>query len=105
MGKLIRDRIPDIIVMSGRAANVKRLGDKAYRAALLDKLMEEAAELRQAENATAVLEEAADVLEVLISIVGLRGHALDDLLNTAAMKRAERGGFRDRLWLSTGGSQ
>jgi predicted house-cleaning noncanonical NTP pyrophosphatase (MazG superfamily) len=66
--------------------------NRAYRAALLDKLDEESAELRHARNSTAILKEAADVLEVLISIVESRGHTLDDLLHMAAIKRAERGG-------------
>ncbi len=104
-GKLIRDEIPAIIAASGREAEVTRLDESAYRVALLAKLDEEAAEVRQAGSPAAVLEEAADVLEVLIGIAGLHGYTLDDLLHTAAVKRAERGGFRDRLWLTTGDPQ
>ena len=96
------DGIPAIIAASGRAADVKKLDVNAYLGALMDKLDEEAAELRHASNTAAILEEAADVLEVLIGIVESRGHTFDDLLNAAAMKRAERGGFRDRLWLTAG---
>jgi predicted house-cleaning noncanonical NTP pyrophosphatase (MazG superfamily) len=46
------------------------------------------------------MEEAADVLEVLIGIAERRGHTVDDLLQVAANKRTERGGFRDKLWLT-----
>ncbi|MCH9669650.1 MAG: nucleoside triphosphate pyrophosphohydrolase [Actinomycetia bacterium] len=98
-GKLVRDGIPAIIAASGRTANVKRLDGSDYHAALLDKLDEETAELRQATAPAAVLEEAADVLEVLIGIVGEHGHNLDALLRSAEIKRAERGGFTERLWL------
>ena len=105
VGKLIRDGIPAIIAASGRTADVKKLDAKAYRAALLDKLDEETAELRHAGRSTAILEEAADVLEVLISIAESRGYTLDDLLHTAATKRVERGGFQGKLWLRTGESQ
>ncbi len=103
-GKLIRDGIPAIIAASGRAAKVKKLDDNAYRVALWAKLDEETAELRQAGSSTAILEEAADVLEVLISIAESRGYTLDDLLHAAAIKRAERGGFQGKLWLTTGES-
>jgi predicted house-cleaning noncanonical NTP pyrophosphatase (MazG superfamily) len=105
MGKLIRDGIPAIIAASGREAEVTRLDESAYSVALLAKLDEEAAELRQAGNSAAILEEAADVLEVLIGIVELHGYTVEDLLHTADIKRAERGGFRDRLWLKTGDPQ
>lgn len=103
-GKLIRDGVSAIIATSGRTAEVKTLDDNAYRAALWEKLDEETAELRRASNPTAVLEEAADVLEALIGIAEARGYTLDDLLRTAAKKRAERGGFCGRLWLRTGGT-
>ena len=105
MGKLIRDGIPAIIAASGRSAIVKTLDDEAYRAALLDKRDEEAAEVRQATDSAAVMEEAADVLEVLIGIAQSHGYTLDDLLMRAATKRAERGGFGGRLWLLAVGSQ
>src|SRR5262245_63287046 len=42
MGKLVRDRIPEIIRSEGGSARTRALGDEAYRAALLDKLLEEA---------------------------------------------------------------
>jgi predicted house-cleaning noncanonical NTP pyrophosphatase (MazG superfamily) len=99
MGKLVRDKIPDIIRGSGRTADVRQLDDRAYLAALYEKLAEEAAELRRANNADNILEEAADVLEVLISLAALHGHTLDDIVRVASEKRSERGGFDKRLWL------
>jgi len=99
MGKLVRDKIPDIIRASGRTAEVRQLDREAYLAALYDKLGEEAAELRGANTADKVVEEAADVLEVLIGLAALRGHTLDDILRVAFAKRTERGGFGERLWL------
>jgi predicted house-cleaning noncanonical NTP pyrophosphatase (MazG superfamily) len=99
MGKLVRDKIPDIIRASGRTAEVRQLDREAYLAALYDKLGEEAAELRGANTADKVVEEAADVLEVLIGLAALHGHTLDDILRVAFAKRTERGGFGERLWL------
>ena len=83
MGKLVRDKIPDIIRASGRTAEVRQLDERSYLAALRDKLAEE----------------AADVLEVLISIAALHRHTLDDIVRVASEKRSERGGFDEQLWL------
>jgi len=97
MGKLVRDKIPEIIRASGRTPVVRRLDDQSYLGALHDKLLEEAAELRDAARANQLIEEAADVLEVLIGMATLHGHTLDDIVCVAAEKRTERGGFEDRL--------
>ena len=99
MAKLVRDKIPDIIRVSGRTAEVRQLDERSYLAALHDKLAEEAAELRGTNSAEDVLEEAADVLEVLVSIAALHRHTLDDIVRVASEKRSERGGFDERLWL------
>src|SRR5690606_342167 len=68
MGKLVRDKIPEFIRASGRTPHVSALSPSAYREALIDKLREEAAELQAAQTGEALLEEAADVLEVLAAI-------------------------------------
>ncbi len=104
MAKLVRDRIPDIIRASGRTPVTRRLSDADYRAALDAKLGEEVAELRAAGGADAVLEEAADVLEVLAAMVALHGRTVDDIVAAAARKRAERGGFAQRVWLENDAS-
>jgi predicted house-cleaning noncanonical NTP pyrophosphatase (MazG superfamily) len=68
MGKLVRDRIPEIIRAEGSRAVTRRLDDDAYRDALLDKLVEEAHELRNAPRESAGIGEAADVYEVLLAL-------------------------------------
>lgn len=97
MGKLVRDRIPESIEASGRRALTRVLDDAEYDAALLDKLLEEVDELRGARQEER-LEEAADVYEVLLAIIGRLGLEADDLAVAAARKRKERGGFEARLW-------
>lgn len=98
MGKLVRDRIPEIIEASGRTPVVRVLDSASYEAALLDKLLEEAQELQEATPEDR-LEEAADVYEVLLAIAELIGVEIRRVAERADVKRAERGGFRDRLWL------
>lgn len=99
MGKLVRDKIPDIIRASGRTPHVSTLAGDQYRLALIDKIREEVDELVAAEKSDAVIEEAADVLEVLIAMVAEHGADLDSIVDVARHKRTERGGFGMRVWL------
>ena len=70
-GKLVRDRIPEIIRASGADPVVRTLTGEELIAALFDKLAEEASELREAGPLDAA-EEMADVMEV---VLGLGCHA------------------------------
>lgn len=99
MGKLVRDRIPDLIRASGRVAHVKTLSAGAYREALIEKLSEEVAELAAEQTSAGVLAEAADLLEVLVAIAVDHGATLDTIIGVARRKRVERGGFDMRIWL------
>lgn len=100
MGKLVRDRIPEIIRAQGRTADTRVLDDDAYRDALLDKLAEECRELRDAPQ-DQVLDETADVYEVLLAIASHRGLTLETVADHAAVKRGERGAFADRVYLES----
>ncbi|MFI6295907.1 nucleoside triphosphate pyrophosphohydrolase [Nonomuraea sp. NPDC050790] len=99
MGKLVRDNIPEIIRRGGGEPDVRVLGVAEYRGALLAKLFEEATELREA-PADEVAGEIADVYEVLRAIAAVDGLEWDAVEKVADGKRAERGGFRDRLYLA-----
>ena len=91
MGKLVRDKIPQIIIADGRTPIVRTLSDEEYLSELDRKLNEEVAEY-QADKS---LEEMADVLEVLLAICEARGHSVDELIEVRDKKREKRGGFRD----------
>jgi predicted house-cleaning noncanonical NTP pyrophosphatase (MazG superfamily) len=99
LAKLVRDRIPDIIRASGRVPVITTLTEGDYRAALYDKLREEVAELLEAQTPDAVVEEAADILEVLIAIAAGQGATPEHVLDVAQRKRTERGAFELRLSL------
>ncbi|MFL6070435.1 MAG: nucleoside triphosphate pyrophosphohydrolase [Actinomycetes bacterium] len=100
MGKLVRDRIPEIIEADGRVPVLRLLNENEYDAALIAKLHEEVAELASASPADR-LEEAADVYEVLLALLVHVGHSPDDLVRVADHKRAQRGGFTGRVWLES----
>ena len=94
MGKLVRDKIPQIIIADGRTPIVRTLSDEEYLSELDRKLNEEVAEY-QADKS---LEEIADVLEVLLAICEDRGHSVDELIEVRDKKREKRGGFRDKVY-------
>lgn len=96
--KLVRDRIPVIIVANGGAASFRVLEQDEYRAALHAKLAEEARELRAAAPGEQ-LGELADLLEVVKALAAGSGHTLEEVINAAAAKTAKRGGFNKRIWL------
>lgn len=94
MGKLVRDKIPQIIIEDGRTPIVRTLSDEEYLSELDRKLNEEVAEY-QADKS---LEEMADVLEVLFAICEARGHSVDELMEVRDKKREKRGGFLDKVY-------
>ena len=100
MGKLVRDRIPEMIRENGRQPVAWQLSEEQILGALTAKLLEEAEELRDAEP-HAQLEEAADVYEVLRAVATTIGVSMDEVVSRAEKKRAERGGFEQRIWLES----
>jgi predicted house-cleaning noncanonical NTP pyrophosphatase (MazG superfamily) len=96
--KLIRDGLPAMMRAQGLTVEDRRLDDHAFRAALLDKLVEEAAEARGAGNADALVEELADLMEVLGALLTVSDRSLDDVETVRLAKRAARGGFDERVY-------
>lgn len=94
MGKLVRDKIPQIIRDNGKEPIVEILSEEDYLIELDKKLNEEVAEY-QADKS---IEEMADVLEVLFAICEARGHSVDELMQIREEKREKRGGFKDRIY-------
>ncbi|MEW9527383.1 nucleoside triphosphate pyrophosphohydrolase [Microbispora sp. NPDC049125] len=97
-GKLVRNRIPEIIEADGRTAKVRVLGESELVPALMAKLIEEAEELREAEPADR-LGELADISEVLAALVTTLGFSDEQVQEAVCHKRAKRGSFSRRLWL------
>lgn len=101
-GKLVRDRIPEIIEESGRIARTRQLEPAERLPALLAKLQEETAELRSAGTVPQRIEEIADVLEVLKAIAADLDTPWIEIETVAGAKRAERGGFERGFWMELG---
>ena len=97
--KLVRDYIPKIIEDDGEIVITRVLEDEEYRNELYRKLLEESNEVISAENPESILEELADVLEVVRAIAELDGFQFEDIVDTAHHKQLKRGGFKNRVFL------
>ncbi|NSC25206.1 nucleotide pyrophosphohydrolase [Streptomyces albus subsp. chlorinus] len=96
--KLVRDLIPQIIREDGLSPVVRLLGEDDYRAALREKLVEEAGEARDA-PAGQLLAELADLVEVIEALLSAYQLTWEDLVALAGRKRSERGGFTQKIFL------
>lgn len=97
-GKLVRDRIPEIISANGQTPVVRVLDGDDLIPALISKLREETEELANA-GSDQRLAELADIREVVAALTAALGFTETEADDAAADKRAERGGFTRRLWL------
>lgn len=94
MGKLVRDKIPEIIKADGKTPITRILEQDEYLSELDRKINEEVAEYQSDKS----LEEMADVLEVLFAICEGRGYSIEELMATKQKKQEERGGFQKRIF-------
>ena len=93
--KLVRDRIPEIILNSGKECKTRILSDEEYLKMLDAKLDEELAEYHQDQN----LEELADLLELIYASAIAHGYTLEDLEAKRAEKAKTRGTFEQKILL------
>jgi predicted house-cleaning noncanonical NTP pyrophosphatase (MazG superfamily) len=96
--KLVRDRIPEIIQANGKCFSIETMSEPEYRQALLEKLVEEALEARQA-SPEELVTELADIQEVLAALMAAWQIAPEQAQQLQRQRHAERGGFDQRLKL------
>jgi predicted house-cleaning noncanonical NTP pyrophosphatase (MazG superfamily) len=96
--KLVRDQVPAIVAADGGQPVTRVLDHVGYEAALRAKLLEEAHEAQAAPDGE-LISELADVLEVLQALAAVHDMVWADVVSEASRKRAERGGFDQRILL------
>jgi predicted house-cleaning noncanonical NTP pyrophosphatase (MazG superfamily) len=97
-GKLVRDLIPEIIKEAGGTPVTAQVEGADLREALRLKVLEEVNELVDADSEH-LLEEIADVYEVLRSITTSLSREWSEIEELARQKRIERGAFDRGIWL------
>jgi predicted house-cleaning noncanonical NTP pyrophosphatase (MazG superfamily) len=96
--KLVRDKIPEIVKSNeGIDVPTRTLDDDEYLAYLLKKVVEEATELSETKTDDHLVEEIADVYEIIDSIIALKNMQREDVLKVQDEKRQKRGGFDKRI--------
>src|SRR6185437_1739141 len=89
-GKLVRDKIPEIIRANGEVPYTWVAEGAEYQRLLLAKLSEEVLEFIASDSDPL---ELADVLEVVMALADDLGIGQEELERLRAEKAAERGGF------------
>lgn len=93
--KLVRDKIPDIVLSEGKNCEFNILLDSRFIEELEKKLLEEINEYLGSKQ----IEELADIEEVLRAILRAKNVSKSDFENIIKKKEKERGGFKKRIFL------
>lgn len=93
--KLIRDKIPEIIIANNGNPITHIADDTEYKAKLKAKLLEEANEFIESED----ISEIADVYEVIDAICDLYGFDKAEIAKIKQDKFDKRGGFSKKIIL------
>ena len=94
--KLVRDKIPEIITADGEVPITRTLDAKEYRQKLLEKLVEEAGELRDSDGDLGERADIAEVLKALDTVLEFDSTMIEE---ARSLKAERRGGFEQRIFL------
>jgi predicted house-cleaning noncanonical NTP pyrophosphatase (MazG superfamily) len=99
--KLVRDLIPEIIRANGDIPHTRTLRGTEYKKALRAKLLEEATECTKAKSRSRLIDELADIQEVMLALYKEFAITCEEVTKTARKKRKQRGGFTKRIFLES----
>lgn len=95
--KIVRDRIPEIILFDGKTPKYKKLDEKQAVEALIEKFREELNEFQEDNS----IEELADLLSILNALAKKLKYRKRDIMKVEKKKTKERGGFEDNIFLES----
>jgi len=96
--KLVRDRIPEIIMSKGETPVTRVLNESEYKEELEKKLLEEYKEVIEA-TGNDRREELADMIEVIRALGNLENTTIEEIIKIADDKTDKRGAFNDKIFL------
>lgn len=91
--KLVRDRIPELMQQQGKFGEAKQVDGSELDLSLRTKLIEEAHEVKGAPDTESLIEELADVVEVVSALAKLHSIDQDTIEARRVQKKEKRGGF------------
>lgn len=98
--KLIRDKIPEIITMTGKQAKTTILSNDDYVKELQKKTKEELQEYLTSANDQEALDELADLLELIHALAKIHGSSIEEVEKAREAKAIQRGGFDEKVFLT-----
>ena len=93
--KLVRDKIPNIMIENGAVPIIKTLTDEEYLEELKNKLHEEVNEYLESGN----IEELADLWEVMLAILNVENVSKNEFEKICTDKVLKRGAFNKKIFL------
>ena len=103
--KLIRDRIPEIIKNDYKLCEVRILDNTEFSREVYRKLVEEMAELSNASTRDEIINEMADIHELLDTLRDIHQINLDEVLAKQKSKGLTNGKFERKLFLISVGEK
>ncbi|ENQ3105022.1 nucleoside triphosphate pyrophosphohydrolase [Bacillus cereus] len=97
--KIVRDRVPEMILMSGKTYTSKKLSKQEYIEELSKIGIEEMREFASMQEREHAVDSLADALEVIKALAKAEGVTLEDVERVRQEKEAERGGFEKGVYL------
>lgn len=91
--KIVRDKIPEIIMQNGGTCTIKTVDNKTAIKMLILKLHEEAEELEEFIGKNGSLDELADIAEVLSFLTVKMGWTWEEVEGVRKLKLDDTGGF------------
>ena len=98
--KLVRDKIPEIITGNGDECHTRILDAVEYKNELLNKIVEEAEEVKATQGDTKeLMKEIGDVLEIVAYLTKEFGLDKKEVENIRKKRKRSRGGFDKKIFL------
>lgn len=97
--KLVRDKIPDIIKNNNEEPIIRILDDEEYKKELSKKLIEEANEVVNAKTKEELVQELADLYEVIDTIAKINNIKINTIREQQRKNNKKNGKFNKRIYL------
>lgn len=99
--KVPRDKVIELMADWGVTPNLVKLDDNKFAGELKNKLLEEALEVKEAFERQELVEELADVLEVVEALAKKNNISQDEILIAKKNKLARNGGYENNYFMES----
>lgn len=99
--KLVRDKIPEMLEKNGGEPKTEILTDEKYIKCLYEKLKEECDETVNSYSKENLMEELADLMEVIMAISKANNIDFAEIEKIRLSKKEKRGGFDSKMFLES----